>query len=258
MSLSLSITVVVALGFAPPLLWLWFWLKEDARPEPRKEIMIVFLAGMAMVLVAYIAQALAAWLLLIIDRGSISLSESLAMRPSYQTYSASVRIIAIIGFALIEELAKFGAAFFTALHSKYFDEPVDAMIYVMTASLGFAALENALFISQAAHQIQEALVVGAFRFANAVLIHASTGAIIGAGFAFSFCKQGSRVGYALLSLGAATAVHGIYNFFVLAGLDNPAYQSRATITVIGGAVIALLLFERAQRLRARCENEIIA
>ena len=71
MSLSLSITLVITLGFAPPLLWLWFWLKEDKRPEPRKEIMIVFLAGMAMVLVAYIAQALAAWLLLIIDRGPI-------------------------------------------------------------------------------------------------------------------------------------------------------------------------------------------
>lgn len=257
MNLSGILFLVTAAGFAPPLLWLWFWLKEDARPEPRKEIALVFLAGMAMVLVAYIAQALTAWILLMIDRGPISLSESLAMRPSYQTYSFSVRVIAIIGFALIEELAKFSAAFFTALHSKYFDEPVDAMIYVMTAALGFAALENALFVSQSAHQIQEAIVVGAFRFANAVLIHASTGAIIGAGFAFSFCKRSKRVGYAILALGAAVAVHAVYNFFVLAGLDNTAYQSRATLTVIGSAIIALLLFERAQRLHAQCDDEIV-
>ena len=256
MSLSLTISIVVGLGFAPPLLWLWFWLKEDVHPEPRKEITIVFLAGMAMVLVAYIAQSIAAWILLIVDQGHVSFSESLAMRPSYQTYSSFVRIVAIISFALIEELAKFGAALFTALRSKYFNEPVDAMIYVMTAALGFAALENALFISQATNQIQEIFTISAFRFANAILIHASTGTIIGASFAFSFCKFNKRIGYTMFALGAATVVHAIYNFFVLAGIENVVYQSYATLTVIVGAVIALVLFERAQRLRAQCDDKI--
>ena len=254
MSLSLSITVVATLGFATPLLWLWFWLKEDVHPEPRKEIATVFLAGMAMVLVAFVAQSIAAWILFVIDRGYISFSESLAVQPSYQTYSPLIRAVAIIGFALIEELAKFSAALLTALRSKYFDEPVDAMIYVMTAALGFAALENALFVSQETGNMQEILAISAFRFANAVLIHASTGAIIGTSFAFSFCKRSKHIAYAVFALGAATAIHAIYNFFVLAGLDNVAYQSYATLMVIVGTIIALLLFERAKHLRAQCDE----
>ena len=49
--------------------------------------------------------------------------------------------------ALVEEVVKFMAIRFMILNDPEFDEPVDAMIYMITASLGFAAIENILFIS---------------------------------------------------------------------------------------------------------------
>lgn len=239
MSLSAVILATILLGFAPPILWLWFWLKEDVHPEPKSEIILVFSFGMAAVLAAFLAE----WLFM---RGNVGLQQIVGFS------GATFQIGSIIGFAFIEEIAKVGVAFFTALRTRYFDEPIDAMIYVITASLGFAALENALFISQIVGDPTQVFVVGAFRFANAVLIHASTGAIIGAAFAFSFCNHARRIFELVLALFFATGLHALYNFFILQHNAIPGEQVNATIVVASGALIALVLFERAKRLRAEC------
>lgn len=240
MPLSVIIALTILLGFLPPLLWLWFWLKEDAHPEPKFEIALVFSMGMSAVMVAFIFEA--------------ALAEVNKYFRLFFLYSIpAFNLINVIGFAVIEELAKLSAALMTALRSRYFDEPVDAMIYVITAALGFAALENILFVSQVATtNISETIMVSAFRFANAVLIHGTTGAIIGASFAFSFCHRNRRRAELFLALILAITLHAVYNFYILRGLENPQNQVLATITVAGGAVIALILFERAKRLHAIC------
>src|SRR3989338_5007475 len=52
----ISILYIILLGFVPPIIWLVFWMREDPNPEPRREIMIVFLAGMAVVAVAILLE----------------------------------------------------------------------------------------------------------------------------------------------------------------------------------------------------------
>jgi len=228
MTFSTGILLTLLLGFAPPLLWLWFWLREDVHPEPKSEIALVFSMGMAVVLMALIAEKLFA---------NLNISQQ-----SIYGYSGNILVIInIIAFAFFEEIAKTIASFFTAIRSRYFDEPIDAMIYAITASLGFAALENAFFISKHA-------------FIGAILIHASTGAIIGASFAFSFCKRSRRAVEFAIALVAATALHAIYNYYVMGGANNGKEDQIAGVIIAGiGAVFALILFERAKRLRALCE-----
>src|SRR3989344_4835684 len=122
-----------ALAFLPSLFWLWFWLKEDDHPEPRREILLVFLAGMLGVVVAIILEN--------------SFSSANNVFQKFFGYGAFwFSILNIFGFAFLEEITKTAAAFFTAIRSKYFDEPVDAMIYMVAAALGFAALANILFL----------------------------------------------------------------------------------------------------------------
>ncbi|MEK9175248.1 MAG: PrsW family glutamic-type intramembrane protease, partial [Patescibacteria group bacterium] len=145
--------------------------------------------------------------------------------------------------------------YFTVLRTKYFNEPIDAMIYVIAASLGFAALENALFISQSTTvTLTQTMTISSFRFANAILIHASTGAIIGAAFAFSFCNRARRAVELMIALIGATILHAAYNYFILGSGDaaNATNQFIATIIVVIGAIFALILFERARRLRIKC------
>ncbi len=231
------------LGILPPILWLLFWLKEDLHPEPKKEIVIVFLAGMFAVVVA-----------LILESTFLQINE---MTKKIFAYSAfGFQVLNLVGFSLIEEVAKTGAAFATGLKSKYFDEPEDGIVYLITAALGFAALENALFISSSLKDgLSESILVSAFRFINAILLHVSTSALIGSSFAFSFYHKSRRIKEFLIAITIAVFLHALYNFFIINSvasgtstvLNTIFIQFRATLLVLIGAVATLLLFEKAKK-----------
>ncbi|OGF86675.1 hypothetical protein A3B19_00290 [Candidatus Giovannonibacteria bacterium RIFCSPLOWO2_01_FULL_46_32] len=231
-----QVLIVLALSFLPPLLWLWFWLREDEHPEPRREILVVFLAGMGGVVLAIFLE-------------SAFSSANSALQKFFGYGVLTLRVLSVIGFAFFEEITKMAAAFFTALRSKYFDEPVDAMIYLVTAALGFAALENAMFIGKALEGgVAQSAAVGAFRFINAVLLHVSSSALIGAGFAFSFFHKEKRLGELALGLFFAVLLHALYNLFIIVNIGGAVLNQLAvTALVVLGASTALVLFERARR-----------
>lgn len=233
------VAYVILLGFIPPVLWLIFWIKEDSNPEPRKEIMIVFIAGMAFVTAAILLENY-------FFTGNKYFREVFAYSTFY------FQVINLLGFALIEELCKTAAAVFTALRSKYFDEPVDAMIYMVTAAMGFAALENMLFIADSLqHSVNQTILVSAFRFINAVLLHASTAIAIGAGFAFSYFHHEKRLHELVYALIFSTLLHAAYNFFIMYNesmIGGVPGQLTATLLVLSGAIAGLLLFEKARKI----------
>ena len=185
--------------------------------------------------------------------------EANSMFKKIFTYSAgSFQMLNLLGFALVEELSKTGAAFFTAIKSKYFDEPEDGIVYLITAALGFAAMENVLFIFGALKiGVGQSLVVSAFRFINAVLLHVSSAAIIGAGFAFSFYHKTHRNKDVVFAIILATLLHALYNYLIIKNIESVLGQFSATLLVIGGAIIALLLFEKARRLHKQNLNLIV-
>ncbi len=235
MDISSYVVISLLLGFIPPALWLWFWIREDLHPEPRKEIMIVFLAGMASVVFA-----------VLFEKSIYSLNSR--VREIWQYSSFSFQFINIIGFAFVEELVKVGAAYWTALKSKFFDEPVDAMVYMVTAALGFAALENVFFIGESLKSgVEQSIIVSAFRFINASLLHISASAIIGAGLAMSFFHKERRVKELLGGILIATFLHVLYNFFIINSTWSAASQAWLVGIVITGGFVSLILFERARR-----------
>ena len=46
----------------------------------------------------------------------------------------------------VEEFSKFAVVRLKAYRSLYFDEPMDGLVYAAAASLGFASLENVLYV----------------------------------------------------------------------------------------------------------------
>lgn len=234
-----NIFYTILFGLLPPLLWLFFWVKEDPHPEPGKEILKVFVAGMAVVALAVFLE-------------NYFFKSNRLSREIFSYGPGLFQIINLFGFAFIEEICKMLAVIFTAFRSKYFDEPVDAMIYMVTAAMGFAALENILFIADSLqYSVNQTILVSAFRFINAVLLHASTAILIGAGFAFSYFHHERRwkeLGGAIIF---STLLHASYNFFIINNTDRVAGipgQIIATSLVLLGAVAGLFLFERARRI----------
>src|SRR3989344_2930148 len=180
-------------GVLPALLWLTFWLMEDrCETEPKRYLLLTFIAGGAMVLAAL-------WI------------EQRAML--YFTGTALLFV-----WAAVEELLKFGAAYLVALRLRVFDEPIDADVYMVTVALGFSAFEKMLFLMTPLQNgdVLQTIIRGDLRFIGATLLHTLSSATIGIALALAFYKSAAvKRMVALAGVILAIVLHTLFNFFIL-------------------------------------------
>ena len=232
-------TLIFALigGILPALLWLWFWLREDVMsPEPRKLLMLTFFAGMASTLIALTLE----------NASKPYLPNVLNALPNLSLYAP------IVIWAFIEEASKFGAAYFTALKRRENDEPVDNMIYLITAALGFAALETAFYLVNPIQNdgVINSIITGNMRFIGTAPLHIVCSATIGIFMAFAFCKlPRAKNIYAGMGLITATILHSLFNFFII---KDDANLLVVFAVVWVGVIVLLLFFERVKRINQSC------
>ncbi|MBI5400563.1 MAG: PrsW family intramembrane metalloprotease [Candidatus Yonathbacteria bacterium] len=231
--------IAIAGGIIPALVWLLFWLREDRRsPEPTGLIALSFFAGMAVVYFVLPLQKLVVTGI----TPAMNLVNMLAVKlvfvpPAEQTVQITL-------WAFIEEFAKYSTVFFIAFKSKFFDEPIDAVIYLLTAALGFAAMENILYIMKDITHISTAQIFldGNLRFIGATILHTVSSAFVGLAIAFSF--YGSRfvkVIAIIAGLIGATLLHAYFNLSIMEvnGTMNTLWVfSRFWIAILG--IIVLL------------------
>lgn len=219
-------------GILPALLWLWFWLKEDRRrPEPRRMIIYTFLAGMASVALALPFETLTFKLMQ--EFGVLSLWGGATL---------------LLVWAFIEEVVKYVAAHKVALSQKDYDEPVDAIIYLITAALGFAAAENVIFLVGAFtnYDFFTGFVVGNLRFVGATLLHILSSAAIGVSLAFCFFHKENVRRNLFWGLVLATLLHMFFNYFIInSGGKNIFYVFLPFWSLI---IVLLLVFEKVKKL----------
>ena len=106
-----------------------------------------------------------------------------------------------------EELYKFLALMFVAFPMKNFNEPFDGIVYSVMIGLGFASLENIMYV------FEGGIGVAFMRTLTAVPMHAAFGIIMGyyVGKA-KFLKGDRRNETAILGLAWAIFFHGAYDF----------------------------------------------
>ena len=214
-------------GFLPPILWLSFWLLQDRRhPEPRGRIFLTFMVGAFMIVPAFFLESLTKGI------GSV--------------------LAIILIWALIEETLKWAAAYFSANKNRSLvEEPVDIMIYLVTAALGFAAAENVLFLFTPFQNgaFLEAFSTGSLRFIGATVLHTVTSGILGAFVAFSFYKKTYHCGKNIVKgIILATLLHALFNLFIINSSGNMVW---ALTVVWVGAVGLIFLFERVKRQKRK-------
>jgi RsiW-degrading membrane proteinase PrsW (M82 family) len=220
------IAVILVLGFLPGFAWLVFFVEEEeTHPEPKKLIVFAFAAGIVAGLIAILLESLLAGAGATIGLGSLSL-------------------IALVVFACIEETVKFFAAEFAIGRSTLARNPVDLMIYVIVAALGFATLENIgalanFWITASAGTTEPALLAGlaealSLRFVGATLLHALTSGIVGYHWALgAIHKKVTR--YVASGIVIATLLHACFNFLIL-NYGNIAY-ALIFLTLVGFFVL---------------------
>lgn len=222
----LTVIYALILGALPALVWLWFWLREDAaHPEPISLIIKTFLAGsLAVVLVL----------------------------PLQQLVSKIIPEIGMVTFLLwatLEEALKFGAAYFIAIVAKEDNEPLDPLIYMIIAALGFVALENALFIISPLLQedIVGGVVTGNLRFIGASLLHIVSSSTIGAALALSFYKpKKERIVWGICAFILAVIFHTVFNLFIIDQNDLGTFLTFATVW--SGITILIFIFEKVKTI----------
>lgn len=228
-----SLIPVLILAVSPSLIWLFFYLKEDTHPEPRYWLFTIFIMGVALApLVIVLEMALNIW-----------------------DNSALIFLVA----PLVEETAKYGVVHLTLNKNPVLDEPVDGMIYVIVAALGFAAIENVFaifsFISVGADgYLSAAFNFMSMRFISAVALHGLASGIAGYYFAkFYFIEKNPVLIF--IGLFFATAFHGIYNFLITK--NGESFPLILTGVILGaGAVLVIYLFNRLKHYRVYREVEL--
>ncbi len=226
--MSLAIAIVSAV--LPSMLILRYFVKKDRFPEPRRVVLTTFAYG---VLVTIPVVAVALPLLLFVT--------TLGLSPWLVALAT-----AVLGAAIPEESFKYLVLRGYAMRHSEFDEPMDGLVYGVSASLGFATLENILYV------MDGGLTVALTRAVTAVPLHAMFGAIMGYYAAEShFLSDRSRI-FLRRAWAVPVILHAAYDFplMVLSQGEAPVSGGLAAVLIVAALAVLLVSIVWAMRLAA--------
>lgn len=226
----------VVLGILPSAIWLIYFLRKDCHPEPKYLLLKTFLMGIIVSPLAVVFQLLFVKLVQIAP---------FSIDPRGSSF--------FIWAALIEEVVKLYAVIFIALRNPEFDEPVDAMIYMITAGMGFAAMENILVMFRIIPDgdLTATFSILALRFTGATLLHALSSALLGYFLALSWFFAHHRKKLIAVGILVATTFHFAFNIFLSISDNKLASLGLTTTLLIVTAFLISILFDRIKERRMR-------
>lgn len=237
-----STIIYIIFGLLPSLTWLFYYLTKDMHPEPKRMILKVFLWGAIVTLPVFFIQ--------------IGLT---ALLRAWGLNAAVYNIIywfLIISFS--EEIFKFIVVRLKVFNSQHLDEPVDIMLYMVVVALGFAAIENTLYLfspigQMAADQLlNRALIIAFIRFVGATFLHTLCSAIIGYSLAISFCQVKFKRIILIGGIFIATVLHGLYDFSIMTLAGNIKFVV-PLIVILALAIIVFWGFSKLKKMKSICK-----
>ena len=226
---------LIFFGLAPSIIWLFFYLGKDSLPESNRDIIKVFLFGMVMAVPACF-----------IELGMIEeISSSFQSNPLLGTF-----LVYFLGVAFTEEVFKYLVVKIRVFFHHSFDEPVDAMIYMIISALGFAAAENMLYLFSK-QGFFDFFAASWIRFIGATFLHALCSGTLGYFLALSFCWPEKRKKLVFTGFLTVISLHGLYDLFIM--------KTEGTLQLIGPAIVLVILavfvfygFEKLKKLKSVC------
>ena len=206
-------------SFAPGLFWLWFYARLDRyHPAPRRLIAWSFALG-------------------IVSTIPVGIIYAIVGLEGWYYPGAPLTLTAAVMFGIVgpvEETCKFLAVRWFAYRSRWFDEPMDGLVFAAAASLGFASLENLGYVLL----YDPWVMIG--RAPLSTVGHLIFGSLWG--HALGLRHEGANIGYVWRGLILAAFLHGLYNV----STDVSPYLLWAPLIILVGGILAYRQFKRTE------------
>jgi len=180
-------------------------------------------------------------------------------------------IYIFLGIAFVEEFLKYLVVREKVLSNPEFDEPIDVLLYMIIAALGFAALENILVLLPKEKPLffYETAIISSLRFVGATFLHALCSGTMGYFLALSFFEIKKKLRLTILGLVIATVLHGLFNLLIMK-IDKTLLVYNGEITIVnfplfiflllsliailaGLAIFVLFSFKKVKKLTSTCK-----
>jgi protease PrsW len=187
METGICMFALISAGIAPGIALLsYFYLKDEYETEPLTFVLRIFIIGALLVFPIMFIQYV--------------------FRVEGIAVSTFVRAFFLSG--LLEEFVKWFIIYFFVYDHREFDEPYDGIVYSASVSLGFATMENILYL------LANGVEVAVMRALLPVSSHALFAVIMGFYFGKAkFTRKKQR--YLFLAFLLSFLLHGMYDFILL-------------------------------------------
>ena len=189
--------ISLLMAIAPSLLLVWYYYKQDMeKPEPKHLVVKIFFLGILFTVPAIVLEILFDEIFGFIMRGTL-------------IYDF---IKAFVVAAFIEESIKLFVVNRFAYNHIHFDEVMDGIVYTIVASLGFACMENVIYV------VEGGFTIALVRAITAVPMHAVASGLMGyyIGKAKFSENDDDKKYLTFKGLLFAVLIHGFYDFFLFA------------------------------------------
>ena len=188
MSLYL-LTLAIAPGIA---ICVYIYFKDKYEKEPIKLLLVSFILGVFSVVPTLLLSRLGTYFF--------------GFEPTSSNLIFSF-ISCVVGIGLVEEFSKLIFVRYYAYKKDDFNEPFDGIVYCVMVSMGFATLENILYVSASGAS------TGWLRMFTAVPMHAVFAIVMG--YYMGVQKSFGTSAAVLKGLLLASLLHGIYDFVLM-------------------------------------------
>ncbi|MFN7690264.1 MAG: PrsW family intramembrane metalloprotease [Bacteroidota bacterium] len=187
---------LLLLALAPGLaIMIFVYWKDKLDREPRRLLILAFLLGCFSILPAIIFNLFLSLVL------NVEVSHSMSVTFAY----------AFFVVALSEEFSKFILLSGVLFPRPQFDEPYDGITYSVMIGMGFATLENVMYVLRA----ENGYMVGWLRAFTAVPAHATFAVAMGYFTGLAKFNREKRFSYLVKGLIVAILMHGFYDFLLM-------------------------------------------
>ncbi|MBK5269894.1 MAG: PrsW family intramembrane metalloprotease [Bacteroidia bacterium] len=207
----------IALAIAPGIaICLYIFYRDIYNREPKLNLIVSFILGCVAIVPAVFFEQKFGYTL----NGTVG--------------GTAIFAYAVVGFS--EEFSKFLGLRLYSYNQKSFDEPLDGIVYAVMVSMGFATLENVLYVMQYA-KLGQGYQIAFQRMFLSVPAHATFAVIMG--YYVGKAKFNSKNSFALMLMGLVGAIffHGTFDFFLFVK-DTPNVSQQAADGLLAGGAIA--------------------